>query len=64
MMVLTSLGELDESLLKRFEEITEDDNQVTKATGYTLNGAVVQRSVHVHLKKGLSIGSALESMGV
>lgn len=54
-LILTSIGEIDESLLEPFHEATDNEIEHTVATGYKFNGEVVQRSVHVHLKQGLSI---------
>lgn len=49
---------VDESLLERKDINTENENEIVEAVEYRLNGELVHRSVHVHLKQG--IGSLLE----
>ena len=51
MLVTTTLGEMDESLLEKREGTFEDDNEQTNWTEYWKDDALVHRSVHVTLKK-------------
>ena len=43
--------------------IVDNDHEHTTATEYKLNGRVVHRSVHVHLKQGLGIEGILGRVG-
>jgi hypothetical protein len=59
--VITQMEEadLEGPLLSTFE----NDHERTVATEYRLNGRVVHRSVHVHLKQGLGIEAAMGAFG-
>jgi len=58
------IEQMDESLLEGpFYHITDNEHEHTIATEYKLKGAVVHRSVHVHLKKGLGFEAFLGQMG-
>lgn len=46
-----------------FYSILDNDHEHTVATEYRLEGRVVHRSVHVHLKQGLGIEAILGSLG-
>lgn len=45
---------MDTSLLEDTSSVVDNDNELTKITEYRLDGKIVHRSVHVHLKQGLS----------
>jgi hypothetical protein len=51
MLVNTTKGEMDDSLLERKDGVFEDDNELTTWVEYWLDGELVHRSVHVTLKK-------------
>ena len=53
-LITTTKGEMDTSLLIRKDGDMEDDNEITNWVEYYLDGELVHRSVHVHLKKNIS----------
>lgn len=53
--------EMDEALLTPNHSEIDNDHECTKVTEFILNGKVVHRSVHVHLKQGLGVECALGS---
>ena len=55
-LVTTTKGDMDDSLLERKDGTFEDDNELTTWVEYWLEGELVHRSVHVHLKKMPPIG--------
>lgn len=56
MIVTTTKGEMDDSLLEKKEGVFEDDNELTTWVEYWLEGELVHRSAHVTLKRSLPIG--------
>lgn len=56
MIVTTTKGEMDDSLLEKREGTFEDDNELTTWVEYWLEGELVHRSAHVTLKRSLPIG--------
>lgn len=56
MIVTTTKGEMDDSLLEKREGTFEDDNELTTWVEYWLEGEMVHRSAHVTLKRSLPIG--------
>lgn len=56
-------SQMDESLLDRRDVHDENDNEIVNAVEYWLDGEMVHRSAHIHLKRGLDIGSAAGSIG-
>ena len=64
MLVTTTKGEMDDSLLEKKEGTVEDDNEYTTWVEYWLDGELVHRSVHVTLKKMPSfVGAEAASIG-
>lgn len=59
MIVNTTKGEMDDSLLEKREGSLDNDNESTTWVEYWLDGELVHRSVHVALKKNVS--SAVEA---
>jgi hypothetical protein len=55
--------EVDEATLTPNHSVIDNDNELTKVTEYLLDGVVVHRSVHVHLKKGLDIAAIAADIG-
>lgn len=53
MIVTTTQGEMDDSLLKKKEGSVDNDNENTTWVEYYLNGELVHRSAHVSLKRPL-----------
>lgn len=51
MLVNTTKGEMDDSLLEKKEGTIDDENELTTWVEYWLEGELVHRSVHVTLKK-------------
>jgi hypothetical protein len=51
MLVTTTKGEMDDSLLEKREGAVDNDNEFTTWTEYWLDGELVHRSAHVTLKK-------------
>jgi len=56
-MITTTKGDMDTSLLVKKEGDMEDDNEKTNWIEYYLDGELVHRSVHVHLKKNVAAES-------
>lgn len=55
--ITTTKGLMNEDLLEKREGIIDDDNERTSWVEYWLDGELVHRSVHVHLKKALVMGA-------
>ena len=53
MLVMTTKGEMDDSLLEKREGVVDNDNENTTWVEYWLDGELVHRSAHVTLKKPL-----------
>ena len=51
MMITTTKGDMDESLLVKQEGTVDNDNELTTWVEYWLEGELVHRSAHVQLKK-------------
>ena len=51
MIVTTTKGEMDDSLLEKREGTVDNDNELTTWVEYWLAGELVHRAVHVQLKK-------------
>ena len=51
MLVNTTKGEMDDSLLVKREGTVDNDNELTTWVEYWLDGELVHRSAHVTLKK-------------
>ena len=56
MIVTTTKGEMDDSLLEYRSGEVDNDNEFTKWTEYWLDGELVHRSAHVTLKKPAVFG--------
>lgn len=57
-IVTTTKGDMDDALLEKKEGQFENDDELTTWVEYWLDGELVHRSVHVHLKKALVIGAS------
>lgn len=56
MLVTTTKGEMDASLLEKREGTVDNENELTTWVEYWLEGELVHRSAHVTLKKMPPIG--------
>jgi len=56
LIVTTTKGEMDDSLLEYRSGEVDNDNEFTKWTEYWLDGELVHRSAHVTLKKPAVFG--------
>jgi len=56
MQVMTTKGEMDDSLLEKREGTVDNDNELTTWVEYWFEGELVHRSAHVTLKKMPPIG--------
>lgn len=57
MIVTTTKGDMDDSLLEKREGSVDNDNEFTTWTEYWLNDELVHRSVHVTLKKSVQLAA-------
>ncbi len=62
MIVTTTKGEMDDSLLEKREGTVDNDNELTTWVEYWLEGELVHRSAHVTLKKMPPIGGEAASI--
>ena len=62
MLVMTTKGEMDDSLLEKREGTVDNDNELTTWVEYWLAGELVHRSAHVTLKKMPPIGGEAASI--
>ena len=53
MMITTTKGEMDESLLEKREGSLDNDTETTSWVEYWLVGEMVHRSVHMVLKRSV-----------
>ncbi len=50
MIITTTHGDMDDSLLEKREDVIDDDNEYTTWVEYWLGEELVHRSAHVSLK--------------
>ena len=63
MIVMTTKGDMDDSLLEMREGSVDNDNETTTWVEYWLEGELVHRSAHVALKKSMLAGLEAASLG-
>jgi len=63
MLVTTTKGEMDVSLLEKREGTTDNDNETTNWVEYWLEGELVHRSVHMTLKRNVTGEAVTQSLG-
>jgi hypothetical protein len=63
MIVTTTKGEMDDSLLEKREGSIDTDTETTSWIEYWLEGELVHRSVHMALKRGVFADGITESIG-
>ena len=61
MLVNTTKGEMDDSLLEKREGTVDNDNETTTWVEYWLDGELVHRSAHVTMKKTATLTSSVAS---
>ena len=61
MIVTTTKGDMDDSLLEKREGTVDNDNELTTWVEYWLEGELVHRSAHVTLKKTVTLTSSVAS---
>jgi len=62
MLVTTTKGEMDDSLLEKREGTTDTDNETTSWVEYWLEGELVHRSVHMTLKRNVTGEAVAQSL--
>jgi hypothetical protein len=63
MIVTTTKGDMDDSLLEKREGSDETDSETISFTEYWLNGEMVHRSVHVVLKRNVFAEGITQMIG-
>jgi len=63
LIVTTTKGDMDESLLEKKEGLVDNDHEYTAWVEYWLEGELVHRSVHVQLKKSVGLKVEAASFG-
>ena len=61
MIVTTTKGDMDDSLLKKREGTVDNDNELTTWVEYWLDEELVHRSAHVTMKKTATLTSSVAS---
>jgi len=62
MLVTTTKGEMDDSLLEKREGTIDNDNETTSWVEYWLEGELVHRSVHMTLKRNVTGEAVAQSL--
>jgi hypothetical protein len=62
MLVNTTKGEMDSSLLEKREGSIDTDNETTNWVEYWLEGELVHRSVHMTLKRNVTGEAVAQSL--
>jgi hypothetical protein len=62
MLVNTTKGEMDASLLEKREGSIDTDNETTSWVEYWLEGELVHRSVHMTLKRNVTGEAVAQSL--
>lgn len=62
-IVTTTRGDMDDSLLEKREGGFDNDNEQTTWVEYWLDGELVHRSAHVHLKHGILMEGSVGGVG-
>ena len=63
MMITTTKGDMDESLLQKSVGSTESDKEIISWVEYRLDDELVHRSVHVVLKKNVAADGVAAAIG-
>jgi hypothetical protein len=62
MLVTTTKGEMDDSLLEKREGTIDNDNETTSWVEYWLQGELVHRSVDMTLKRNVTGEAVAQSL--
>ena len=62
MLVTTTKGEMDDSLLEKREGTIDNDNETTNWVEYWLEGELVHRSVDMTLKRNVTGEAVAQSL--
>jgi hypothetical protein len=62
MLVTTTKGEMDDSLLEKREGTIDNDNETTSWVEYWLEGELVHRSVDMTLKRNVTGEAVAQSL--
>lgn len=62
-LVNTTKGEMDVTLLEKKEGSIDNDHEVTSWVEYWLEGELVHRSVNVHIKKNVLASGIAAAIG-
>jgi len=63
MIVTTTKGEMDDSMLEKREGSLDNDTETTSWVEYWLDGEMVHRSVHMALKRSVFADGVSQSIG-
>jgi hypothetical protein len=65
MIITTTKGDMDESLLVKTEGVVDNENERTAWVEYRLPGSdeIIHRSAHVTLKEGMSLLGEIQNIG-
>jgi hypothetical protein len=63
MMITTTKGDMDESLLQKSVGSTESDKEIISWVEYRLDDELVHRSVHVVLKQSVAADGVASAIG-
>jgi hypothetical protein len=63
MMITTTKGDMDESLLQKSVGSTESDKEIISWVEYRLDDELVHRSVHVVLKQNVAADGVAAAIG-
>jgi hypothetical protein len=63
MIVTTTKGDMDDSLLEKKTGSLDNDKEYTEWVEYWLEGELVHRSVHVHLKTNVFADGVAAMLG-
>jgi hypothetical protein len=63
MIVTTTKGDMDDSLLEKKTGAVDNDKEYTEWVEYWLEGELVHRSVHVHLKTNVLADGVAAMLG-
>jgi hypothetical protein len=63
MMITTTKGDMDESLLQKSVGSTESDKEIISWVEYRLDDELVHRSVHVVLKQNVAADGLAAAIG-
>ena len=61
-LITTTKGEMDEALLEKKEGYVDNENEYTTWVEYWHEGELVHRSVHVTLKKSVTLSAEAASI--